>query len=230
MTRNTVKRLTKPLDEPEREFQRLRRAAWRLQKNESLAIVRRNLFDDEASSSNNTGTKPPTPPKILHEHSHPNSSDALQPTFRGHLKRACKQISYLETPTRTVGLKDPYLICNYCGGPHEAKECKQDNPAEQVCLSEGDIYDDPSLLRFYQNDDVTPWGNSKQKEGDDGPEWVVRSKFEDELANFMLEKIFHTKGIREMLDQHHKEMRRQIMGNQNLTKNAKRDLGNNKKT
>ncbi|GJV40812.1 hypothetical protein Tco_1419252 [Tanacetum coccineum] len=85
-------------------------------------------------------------------------------------------------------------------GYHEAKECKQNNLAEQVCLSGGDIYDDPSLLRFYQNDDVPPWGNSKQKEEDDGPEWVVRSKFEDKLTNFMLKKKFHTKGIGEMLD------------------------------
>ncbi|GJV48982.1 hypothetical protein Tco_1439194 [Tanacetum coccineum] len=67
-------RLTKPLDEPEREFQRLRRAAWHLQQNESLAIAKRSLFDDKVSSSNNTGAKPPTPPKTLHEHSHLNSS------------------------------------------------------------------------------------------------------------------------------------------------------------
>ncbi|GJW22940.1 reverse transcriptase domain-containing protein [Tanacetum coccineum] len=129
-------------------------------------------------------------------------ADAMQPTFRGRLKRACNQISYLETPTREVGLKIPYLICDYCGGPHKVEECKQNNPTEQVCLSGGDIYDDPSLMRFYQNDDVLPWGNSKQKEGEDGPEWVVRSKFEEELANFMLEKKFNTKGIGEMLDQH----------------------------
>ncbi|GKB93776.1 hypothetical protein Tco_0979913 [Tanacetum coccineum] len=51
MTRSTVKRLTKPLDEPEREFQRLRKAAMRSHQNESLAIAGRNLFDDEASSS-----------------------------------------------------------------------------------------------------------------------------------------------------------------------------------
>ncbi|GJR26022.1 hypothetical protein Tco_1102254 [Tanacetum coccineum] len=77
-------------------------------------------------------------------------------------------------------------------------------------LIRGDIYDDPSLLRFYQNDDVPPWGNCKQKEGEDGPEWVVRSKFKDELPNFMLEKKFHTKGIGEMLDQHRKEMHEQF--------------------
>ncbi|GKF86967.1 hypothetical protein Tco_0254794, partial [Tanacetum coccineum] len=56
--RSTVKKLTKPLDEPEREFRRLRKAAIRSHQNESLTIAGRNLFDDEASSSNNTGAKP----------------------------------------------------------------------------------------------------------------------------------------------------------------------------
>ncbi|GKC90280.1 reverse transcriptase domain-containing protein [Tanacetum coccineum] len=79
MTCSTVKRLTKPFDEPEREFQRLKRAAWRLQQNESLAIAGKNLFDTEASSSNNTRAKPPTPPKILHEHSYPNPSGFQNP-------------------------------------------------------------------------------------------------------------------------------------------------------
>nr|GEV06517.1 hypothetical protein [Tanacetum cinerariifolium] len=104
----------------------------------------------------------------------------MQPTFRGRLKIACNQISYLETPTREVGLKNPYLICDYCGGSHEADECRQNNPAEHVFLSGGDIYDDPSLLRFYQNDDTPPWGNNKRKEkGKDGPEWVVKKEEED---------------------------------------------------
>ncbi|GKA40604.1 hypothetical protein Tco_0733197 [Tanacetum coccineum] len=79
MTRSTIKRLTKPFDEPEREFQRLKRASWHLQQNESLAIAERNLFDDKVSSSNNTGAKPPTPPKTLHENSHPNSSGFQNP-------------------------------------------------------------------------------------------------------------------------------------------------------
>ncbi|GJY54884.1 reverse transcriptase domain-containing protein [Tanacetum coccineum] len=106
-------------------------------------------------------------------------SKAMQPTFRGRLKRACNQISYLETPTR------------------------------EVCLSGGDIYDDPSLLRFYQNNDTPPWGDSKRKEkGEDGSEWIVRNKFEDELANFMLKKKSHTKGIGEMLDQHLKKQKK----------------------
>ncbi|GKB46459.1 ribonuclease H-like domain-containing protein [Tanacetum coccineum] len=83
--------------------------------------------------------------------------------------------------------------------------------AEQVCLSGGDIYDDPSLLRFYQNDDTPPWGNNKRKEKrEDGPEWTIRSRFKDELANFMLEKKSHTKGIGEMLDHHRKEFHKQF--------------------
>ncbi|GJS14538.1 hypothetical protein Tco_0409010 [Tanacetum coccineum] len=95
--------------------------------------------------------------------------------MRGRLKMDCKQISYLETPTREIGLKTPFLICDLYGGAHEDNECGQNNPTEQVCLSGGDINNDPSL---------------------------VRNKFEDELANFMLEKKFHTNGIGEMLDQH----------------------------
>ncbi|GJZ69194.1 ribonuclease H-like domain-containing protein [Tanacetum coccineum] len=96
-------------------------------------------------------------------------------------------------------------------GAHEADECHQNGPPEQVCMSGGDIYDDPSLLSIYQNDDIPPWGNSlRKKEGESSPDWVVRSKFKDELACFMLEKKFHTKGIGEMLDQHRKGMHEQF--------------------
>nr|GEY08164.1 DNA-directed DNA polymerase [Tanacetum cinerariifolium] len=59
-------------------------------------------------------------------------SEAMQPTLRGRLKRACKQISFLETPTQEVSLKNLYLICDYCGGTHEADECEQNNPSEQI--------------------------------------------------------------------------------------------------
>ncbi|GJZ28560.1 putative nucleotidyltransferase, ribonuclease H [Tanacetum coccineum] len=94
------------------------------------------------------------------------------------------QISHLEAPQHEIGLRNPYLICDFCGGDHEADECDQNNPTEQVFLSRGDIYDDPSLLRFYQNDDVPPWVNSRRKEvGESGADWAVRSKFEDELAD-----------------------------------------------
>ncbi|GKE03666.1 hypothetical protein Tco_1395684 [Tanacetum coccineum] len=53
-------------------------------------------------------------------------------------------------------------------------------------------------------------GTTNVKKKKDGPEWIVRSKFEDELANFMLENKSHTKGIRELLDQHCKELHEQF--------------------
>ncbi|GKD72613.1 hypothetical protein Tco_1330895 [Tanacetum coccineum] len=79
MTRNTVKKLKEPLEEPEREMHRLRRAANRQQRNESLAIAGRNLFDDEASSSSNSRPKPTPPIKSLQEHSSPNSPGFQSP-------------------------------------------------------------------------------------------------------------------------------------------------------
>nr|GEU54127.1 hypothetical protein [Tanacetum cinerariifolium] len=55
------------------------------------------------------------------------------------------------------------------------------------------------LLKTYKN----ILGNDKhKKKGEDGPKWIIRSKFEDELANFMLEKKSHAKGIGDMLVQH----------------------------
>ncbi|GJT22544.1 hypothetical protein Tco_0892481 [Tanacetum coccineum] len=60
------------------------------------------------------------------------------------------------------GLKNPYLICDICQGAHEADECDQNKPTELVCLSGGDIYDDPSL------------------------------KFKDELSNFIQEQWVDT--------------------------------------
>ncbi|GKE94903.1 hypothetical protein Tco_1579758 [Tanacetum coccineum] len=79
MTCSTIKKLMEPLDEPERELRRRRRAAWRQQQNESLAIAERNLFDDEASSSINVGAKPLTLVKTLREHSIPNSPGFQKP-------------------------------------------------------------------------------------------------------------------------------------------------------
>nr|GFA98034.1 hypothetical protein [Tanacetum cinerariifolium] len=189
-----VKRLTKPLDEPERELRRLGRAAWRLQQNESLAIAERNLFDNESSSSNNTRIKPPTPPKTLHEHSHPNSSSFQKPIILpAKQNRENHQLKRHHTNSRNMHVP---RIKKRGPAPSYQTLLKQNNPAEQVYLSRGDIYDDPSLLRFYQNDYTPPWGNNKRKEkGDNGLEWVVRSKFKDELANFMLKKNSHEKGI-----------------------------------
>nr|GFC20357.1 hypothetical protein [Tanacetum cinerariifolium] len=53
------------------------------------------------------------------------------------LKRACNQISHLETPNREVGLENPYVIYDYCGGSHEADERKQSNLARQKSHTKG---------------------------------------------------------------------------------------------
>ncbi|GJX12261.1 hypothetical protein Tco_0204019 [Tanacetum coccineum] len=274
MTRNTVKRLTKPLDEPEREFQRLRKVAMRSHQNESLAIAGRNHFDDEASSSNNTRAKLLTPPKTLHEHSRPNSSglknkdplrhvkhylsiidniqadgatrdtsrliffhfslkgkvaewldripltqimtwDQLMSRFLNHLfpvphheiqKWLLVQIFYDNISRIDRKKVDQFTQFHFKSRTEEEgwnRIGEYNNPSEQVCLSGGDIYNDPSLLRFYQNDDTSLWGNKKRKEkGEDGPERIIRSKFEDELANFMLKNKSHAKRIGDMLVQH----------------------------
>ncbi|GJU94278.1 hypothetical protein Tco_1319034 [Tanacetum coccineum] len=79
MTHSTVKKLTKPLKEPEREVHRRGKAARRQQRNKSLAIAERNLFDDEASSSVNSEPKISPQIKILLEYSSPNSSGFQNP-------------------------------------------------------------------------------------------------------------------------------------------------------
>ncbi|GKC20182.1 reverse transcriptase domain-containing protein [Tanacetum coccineum] len=84
------------------------------------------------------------------------ASELTKPTMDDRLKRAHQQLSYPTTPTHEKSLKNVYLICDICGGAHEADECDQNISHEQVCLSGGDIYDDPSLLKFYQNNDIPP--------------------------------------------------------------------------
>ncbi|GKC54462.1 hypothetical protein Tco_1077207 [Tanacetum coccineum] len=79
-------------------------------------------------------------------------------------------------PTKAKSLRTPYLICDICGGTHKADECDSNKPHEQVCFSGGDIYDDPSLLRFYQNDYLPPWGNMRRRTTiEEGPNWVIRT-------------------------------------------------------
>ncbi|GJR20938.1 DNA-directed DNA polymerase [Tanacetum coccineum] len=209
MTRSTVKRLTKPLDEPEREFWRCRKAALRSHQNESLAIARRNLFDDEASSSYNTGAKPPMPPKTLREHSHPNSSSFLNPiTFPTEQTGRIIDSRDIRKLDQFARFRFDSLTEEEGWNRIEEYVQYQDDPWDDV----RDIYDDPSLLRFYQNDNTLSWGNNKRKEkGEDGPEWIIRSKFEDELANFMLEKKSHTKGIGDMLVQYQPAPRPSIL-------------------
>ncbi|GJW64080.1 hypothetical protein Tco_0115964 [Tanacetum coccineum] len=51
-------------------------------------------------------------------------SKAMQPTFKGRLKGACNKISYLETPTRELGLDKPLLIWRLLWRiPSEAIKC-----------------------------------------------------------------------------------------------------------
>ncbi|GKB90290.1 putative reverse transcriptase domain-containing protein [Tanacetum coccineum] len=219
MTHSTTKKLTEPLDEPEREFLRRRRAAWHQQQNESLSIAGRNLFDNEASYSNNGGAEPLIPSKTIWEHSLPTDG-ATRDTSRlrfFHFTLSGKAKEWYEKILATQITTWDQLVAWFLdyffpiGSAHEADECHQNRPPELVCLSGGGIYDDPSLLRFYQNDDVPPWGNSRQKESkESSPDWTIRSKFEDELASFMLEKKFHTNRLGEMLDQHRKEMHEQF--------------------
>ncbi|GJX26776.1 hypothetical protein Tco_0233072 [Tanacetum coccineum] len=79
MTRSTVKKLIEPLKEPEREFRRRRKVAYRQEQTESLAIAGRNLFDDEASSSANSKPKPSSSYKSLRENSSPSSTGFQNP-------------------------------------------------------------------------------------------------------------------------------------------------------
>nr|GEV90023.1 uncharacterized mitochondrial protein AtMg00810-like [Tanacetum cinerariifolium] len=73
-------------------------------------------------------------------------SEVIKPTFEGRIEKDQGQLSYLTMPVRKKTLRNPYLICNICRGAHEADECDSNKPYDQVCLSGGDIYDDPSFL------------------------------------------------------------------------------------
>ncbi|GJR21471.1 DNA-directed DNA polymerase [Tanacetum coccineum] len=230
-----------------------------MHQNESLAIAGRNLFDDEASSSNNTRTKSSSLLKTLREYSCPNSSSIQNPI-----------ILPAERTGRIVDSRDILLIQGTCTFQElrsedslhhikhylsimaniQADEATRDTsrlrffhfslkgkvekwldkiPPTQITTWDQLVlrfldYFFPTgrtssfrdmFLQFKQGDDESikgAWirfqnlikqGNSKCKEkGEDDPEWVVRNKFEDKLANFMLEKKFHMKGVEEMLDQH----------------------------
>ncbi|GJR80659.1 ribonuclease H-like domain-containing protein [Tanacetum coccineum] len=144
--------------------------------------------------------------KILWFHQSNNESikDAWK-CFQAH-----QQLSFLTSSTPGKTLKNPYLICDIYGRAYEADECDQVESREQACLSGKDIYDDPSLLKFYQNNDIAPWGNLIRKREEEDPDWVVRSKFEDEMGNFMMEKKYHLKGLREMLRQQRNDMHEQF--------------------
>ncbi|GJZ58114.1 hypothetical protein Tco_0613608 [Tanacetum coccineum] len=101
---------------------------------------------------------------------------------------AHQQLSFLTSSTPRKTLKNSYLIYDICGEAHV------DNKYDQV---ESRKFD-------------------KKKEEEKGPDWVVRSKFEDEMANFMMEKKCHLNGLGEMLHQQRKDMHKkfsQILSN-----------------
>ncbi|GKA07561.1 hypothetical protein Tco_0686785, partial [Tanacetum coccineum] len=50
----------------------------------------------------------------------------------------------------------------------------------------------------------------KKKRREEGLDWVIRSKFEDDMANFMMEKKHHLKGLIEMLHQQQTSMHEQV--------------------
>ncbi|GJU07055.1 RNA-directed DNA polymerase [Tanacetum coccineum] len=132
-------------------------------------------------------------------------------TLNDRLNMAHQQLSFLTSSTPGKTLKNSYLICDICGEAHVDNKCDQVKSREQACLSGGDIYDDHSLLKFYQNDDIPQWGNLiRKKEEEEGPDWVVRGKFEDEMANFMMEKKCHLNGFGEMLHQQRKDMHKKF--------------------
>ncbi|GKA16365.1 hypothetical protein Tco_0696112 [Tanacetum coccineum] len=142
MTRSTVKKLTEPLDELEREFRRLRRAALRQHQNESLAIARINLFDDEASFSSDTKTKPVTPLKTIREHSLPNSAG-----FQNPIILPTKQTG------RIINSRDILLIQGTC----TFQGLKSENPLQHIKhylsivdnLQADEATRDTSRLRFF---------------------------------------------------------------------------------
>ncbi|GJT29355.1 hypothetical protein Tco_0909630 [Tanacetum coccineum] len=212
MTCNTVKKLTEPLDKPEREFQRLRRPALRQHQNKSLAIAERNLFDDDASYCNDNRTKIVAPLKALREHSLLNLAglDQTGPS-QWKLKWLLVQIFYDNISQKDRGKLDQFAHFHFSSLTEEEGW----NRIKEYVQYQDDLWDNQSssmnISSITENDDIPPWGNCQQKgEKESGPKWVTRSKFEDELSVFMLEKKSHTKGIGEILDQHHKEIHEQF--------------------
>nr|GEX46971.1 hypothetical protein [Tanacetum cinerariifolium] len=79
------------------------------------------------------------------------------------VKESLRATLLAHNANREKTLRNLYLICNICGGAYEADECDSNKPREHVCLSGRDIYDNPSLLRFYQNGDIPPRGNIRRR-------------------------------------------------------------------
>lgn len=129
------------------------------------------------------------------------------PSPKNRLMKIQEKVSYLAGSRTTKQLSNPYLNCDHCGGPHEVEEYRGETTTERAYLSSHDILDDPSLLTFYQNDDFTPWGNLVRKEeGEKGPDFKIRSTFEDDLGHFTHEKGLKLKGLEELITEKQNDM------------------------
>ncbi|GJV00837.1 hypothetical protein Tco_1330107 [Tanacetum coccineum] len=94
---------------------------------------------------------------------------------------------------------------------------------EEYVQYQDDLWDDPPPSRNissiseiikptfeWRAHEADEWNSRQKKEGEKGPKWVVKSKFEDDLSGFMLKKSFHAKGLGEMLNQHRRGMHEQF--------------------
>nr|GEV49845.1 Gag-Pol polyprotein [Tanacetum cinerariifolium] len=94
---------TQAFKEPERELHRGRKAASRQQRNESLAIAGRNLFDDENPPDVNSENIITPPIKSLREYSSPNFAGFQNPI-----------VIPVEQTGRILDLQDAWLIQGLC--------------------------------------------------------------------------------------------------------------------
>nr|GEX34570.1 hypothetical protein [Tanacetum cinerariifolium] len=62
----------------------------------------------------------------------------------------------------------------------------------------------------FMEEHTRPMNVTKSNHEEEGPDWVVRSKFEAEMGNFMMEKKYHLKRLEEMLDQQQNDMHEQF--------------------
>nr|GEU59632.1 hypothetical protein [Tanacetum cinerariifolium] len=128
--------------------------------------------------------------KVIARHLHEYEQAAVELTIGEKIELINKLVKYQDHYSKILK------------GAHKVDKCDQNMPPEQVCLSRGDIYDDPSLLKFYQNDDVPSWGTGNEKKKEKAV--LTWSSGENLRMNFLAlcSKKFQTKGLGEMLDQH----------------------------
>ncbi|GKD64110.1 hypothetical protein Tco_1306218, partial [Tanacetum coccineum] len=103
---------------------------WRQHQNESLAIDGRNVFDDEASSSNNIGAKPLVHSKTLWEHSLPSSAGLKRENPIHHIKHYLSIVDNIRADGATRDTSRPRLFHFSLKG--KAKEWHTKIPSTQI--------------------------------------------------------------------------------------------------